>query len=203
MLSATSAIVSNATMGDAVNRRDMSSASTAVDTGDAAENAPDAAQPDAAQPDAADTNEDLEGSNISAFKRFTDHRWVGDAMEILVIWNNDDQTWEPETNLHLDALPALLQYWKRKGGRPRNPRDANIYDVYAIKKHSKDRKRLQVEWVGFGPKDITWEPRSVIEETSADIVAAYWNTVKDATGMRSKARTKGKAKAKSRSRKGR
>lgn len=80
--------------------------------------------------------------------------------------------------MHSDAPDALFEYWESQGGRPTNPQDPDMYHIFAIKKHSKDRKRLLVEWVGYGPKDATWAPRSQIEETAPEVVADYWKIVK-------------------------
>ncbi|PHH91491.1 hypothetical protein CDD83_274 [Cordyceps sp. RAO-2017] len=112
-----------------------------------------------------------------SFKRFANHRWVGNSMEIRVEWEDGDVTWEPEANLHADALDTLLQYWSRQGGRPTNPVAPDMYDIFAIRKHSRDRRRLLVEWVGYGPNDASWVSRSAVEETAPEVVKEYWRTM--------------------------
>ncbi|TWU72075.1 hypothetical protein ED733_003646 [Metarhizium rileyi] len=112
------------------------------------------------------------------FNRFTDYRWNGDSIEIQVEWEAGDRTWEDEDQLHQDAPDALLAYWENQGGRPLNPSNPDLFIIHAIQNHSKDRKRLLVEWVGYGPKEATWVPRKVVEETAPEVVAQYWKTVK-------------------------
>ena len=60
------------------------------------------------------------------------HRWSGDEIEIKVGWRGSEATWEPEATLHHDAPDALFAYWRAQGGRPENPRDAGLYDIFAI-----------------------------------------------------------------------
>ncbi|KAM4065841.1 hypothetical protein HRG_000007 [Hirsutella rhossiliensis] len=111
------------------------------------------------------------------FKRLVKHRWVGDSMEIRVDWGQGEFTWEPETNLHADALQNLLQYWVKQGGRPTNPTDAGLFNIFAVRQHSPDRKRLLVEWVGYSPKENSWVSCRAVEETAPEVVAEYWKTV--------------------------
>ncbi|KAF4504147.1 hypothetical protein G6O67_008758 [Ophiocordyceps sinensis] len=110
------------------------------------------------------------------FKRLIKHRWVGDsmAMEIQVEWDGGVKTWEPETNLHADALSSLLQYWVGQGGRPTNPADPEMYDIFAVRRHSPDRKRLFVEWTGYSPKEASWVSCRAVEETAPELLAEYW-----------------------------
>ncbi|KAG5928311.1 hypothetical protein E4U42_000853 [Claviceps africana] len=114
------------------------------------------------------------------FDKFTDHRWAGNSIEIQVQWQDGDLTWEQEAVLHEDARDALLAYWASQGGRPTNPHDPDLFDIYAIRKHSSDRKKLLVEWVGYDPKEASWVPRAVVEETAPKVVAAYWQSVRGA-----------------------
>ncbi|KAM4067484.1 hypothetical protein HRG_001404 [Hirsutella rhossiliensis] len=112
------------------------------------------------------------------FKRFVQHRWAGDSVEIQVEWDEGDITWEPEGNLHEDAPEALFAYWKSQGARPTNPADPDLFCIFAIRKHNNNRKRLLVEWVGYGPEDMTWVSRRSVEETAPEMVAQYLNKVK-------------------------
>ncbi|RDA84362.1 hypothetical protein CP532_2598 [Ophiocordyceps camponoti-leonardi (nom. inval.)] len=121
--------------------------------------------------------EDKKDAAECSFRRFVNHRWASNSIEIQVEWEDGDVTWEPEANLHADALESLLQYWSVKGGRPTNPLAPDMYDIFAIRKHSKDRRRLMVEWVGYGPKDASWIRRSVVEDTAPQLVKDYWKTV--------------------------
>ncbi|KAG6056021.1 hypothetical protein E4U17_002556 [Claviceps sp. LM77 group G4] len=119
-----------------------------------------------------------------AFNKFTDHRWVGDSMEIRVAWQDGDLTWEREAVLHEDALDALLAHWKSQGGRPTNPNDPDLFNIFAIRKHTKDRKSLLVEWVGYGPKEASWLPHTEVEKTAPELVAQYWRSIKGARPRR-------------------
>ena len=107
------------------------------------------------------------------FTRLTDHRWSGDQLEIKVEWHASEATWEPETNLHADAPDALFRYWQAKGGRPVNPRDPELYDIFAIRKHNKNSSRMLVEWTGYPPSENCWVSRKVLEETAPEMVAEY------------------------------
>ncbi|KAG5958186.1 hypothetical protein E4U58_005467 [Claviceps cyperi] len=119
-----------------------------------------------------------------AFDKFMDHRWVGDSMEIRVAWQDGDLTWEREAVLHEDAPDALLEYWKSQGERPTNPNDPDLFNIFAIRKHTKDRKSLLVEWVGYGPKDASWLSHAEVEKTAPELVAQYWRTIKDSRPRR-------------------
>ncbi|KAG5997451.1 hypothetical protein E4U52_004138 [Claviceps spartinae] len=119
-----------------------------------------------------------------AFDKFTDHRWVGDAMEIRVAWQDGDPTWEREAVLHEDAPDALLAYWKSQGERPTNPNDPDLFNIFAVRKHTKDRKSLLVEWVGYGPKEASWLPHAEVEKTAPELVAQYWRSIKGARPRR-------------------
>ncbi|KAM3503724.1 hypothetical protein MY11210_008611, partial [Beauveria gryllotalpidicola] len=113
-----------------------------------------------------------------SFKQFLDHRWDGDSIQIEVEWEDGQRTWEPETMLHDDTPQALLDYWRRQpNGRPDNPRQPGLYEIHAIRKHSRDRKRLFVEWVGFGPGENTWEPRGTVEDAAPEILSDYWDSL--------------------------
>lgn len=132
-------------------------------------------------------DEAADEEHVFTFKRFLKDRWKGDSIEIEVEWEEGDTTWENEADLHQDAADALLEYWESRGGRPTNPENPEMFDIHAIREHSKDRKKLLVEWVGYGPKDATWVPRAVVEETAPDVVAEYWKTVKPTRRRRRRA----------------
>ncbi|KAF7561783.1 hypothetical protein G7046_g2332 [Stylonectria norvegica] len=122
--------------------------------------------------------DEVDDSETCSFKRFQNHRWVGNSLEVKVQWDKGAPTWEPERNLHRDAPQALFAYWKREGGRPPNPKDAELYDVYAIRKHSKNRKKVLVEWVGYDKQDMTWVDRSVVSQTAQSVVDDYFKGLK-------------------------
>ncbi|KAL7920371.1 hypothetical protein ACQKWADRAFT_162915 [Trichoderma austrokoningii] len=124
-----------------------------------------------------ETEEDEDGEEYG-FKRFVGYRWVDGSIEIQVEWDTGETTWEPETNLHEDVPDTLFQYWREQGGRPLNPVDPEMYEVFAIRKHNRNRTKLMVEWVGYEPSEATWASRKSVEETAKDIVDAYLESVK-------------------------
>jgi hypothetical protein len=115
------------------------------------------------------------GDGYFNFTNILDHRWAGNAaIELRIDWHRTEPSWESETALHRDAPDALFAYWKRQGGRPENPKDPGLYDIFAIREHSRDRSRLRIEWTGFPPSDCTWEPSKVVEKTAPELVEEYW-----------------------------
>lgn len=130
-----------------------------------------------------ETEED-EGEEEYGFKRFVGHRWVDNSIEIQVEWDTGETTWEPETNLHEDVPDTLFRYWREQGGRPLNPVDPEMYEVFAILKHNRNYTRLLVEWVGYESSEASWASRKVIEETAKDIVDAYLKSVKTTKGKK-------------------
>ncbi|KAF7542283.1 hypothetical protein G7Z17_g11711 [Cylindrodendrum hubeiense] len=112
------------------------------------------------------------------FTGILDHRWAGNAIEVKVAWEQGPATWEPEENLHRDAPKSLFAYWKAAGGRPLNPADPDLFVIFAIRKHSRNKKRLLVEWLGYDAKEMTWLPVEAVEETAGEVVAEYWKGLK-------------------------
>lgn len=113
------------------------------------------------------------------FTQFLGHRWVGDTniIEIRVEWEKGQPTWEFERHLHEDALEFLLAYWRDQGGRPPNPIDPELYDIFAVRKHSRNKKKVCVEWVGFGKKDMSWLATSVVKDTAPELLDEYWKSI--------------------------
>jgi hypothetical protein len=154
------------------------SSSPAKSTAQAAENkTPSPRKPTVGR--AAGTASPGSQENHHDFTGFKSHRWDGTSIEVLVEWDAGPPTWESEDNLQRDAPKALYSYWKSQGGRPSNPSDPDMYEIFAILKHSKDRKRVLVQWTGFGPKDATWETRQSVEQTAPDVVREYFDGVKE------------------------
>lgn len=130
--------------------------------------------------EAVDENLDPEEETPEQFN-FTNllaHRWVGNEIEVKVAWHKDHPTWEPETNIHHDAADALFKYWKSQGGHPENPNNPGLYNIFAIRKHSKDRRRLFVEWTGYEASESSWVSTKMVRDTAPDVVAAYWLSLK-------------------------
>ncbi|KAH7145534.1 hypothetical protein B0J13DRAFT_323101 [Dactylonectria estremocensis] len=123
-------------------------------------------------------NEDDEDKQYM-FTDILDHRWAGSAIEVKVAWDKGEATWEPEENLHRDAPESLFAYWKSAGGRPLNPVDPELFVIFAIRKHSSNKKRLLVEWLGYDASEHTWLPVAAVEETASEVVAEYWEGVKN------------------------
>lgn len=100
------------------------------------------------------------------------HRWKDGEIEVKVNWQGGESTWEPERNIHLDAPQILFNYWKVQGGRPTNPEDPEMFDIVAIRSHTK--RRLLVEWTGYPPSENTWMARKEVKATAPDVVKEYF-----------------------------
>jgi hypothetical protein len=112
----------------------------------------------------------------NVFKRILDYRWQGTTVELLVEWSGAEPSWELEANLHRDALDALLEFWKKKGGHPENPKYEGVYDIYCILNHNS--RSLLVEWTGYPRSEATWEPRNKIKEVAPQVVDQYFASLK-------------------------
>ncbi|KAL7907367.1 hypothetical protein GGI35DRAFT_470586 [Trichoderma velutinum] len=131
-----------------------------------------------------------------AFDGFAGYRWAGDSIELQVKWVRDEEqdggaewegaeeweggkmTWEPERKLHEDAPEFLFAYWRAQGGRPENPTDPGLYEIFAVLKHNKNRTKLLIEWVGYERSEASWVPRKDIPATAQDIVDDYFASLK-------------------------
>ncbi|KAF5003028.1 hypothetical protein FDECE_10400 [Fusarium decemcellulare] len=112
------------------------------------------------------------------FDRIVKHRWADNHIELRIEWEEGPATWEPEENFHRDAPDALFEYWRSKGGRPNNPKHPDMYDIFAIRKHTKNKQKLLVEWVGYESSEMTWMPRKVVEETAKSMADEYMSKLK-------------------------
>ncbi|KAK7419792.1 hypothetical protein QQX98_003164 [Neonectria punicea] len=121
--------------------------------------------------------EEEEDDKQYTFKNIVGHRWKRDEIEVKVQWEQGPATWEPEENFHRDAPDSLFAYWKAQGGRPLNPKDPDLFVIFAIRKHSPNKKRLLVEWLGYDPEENTWLPREAVEETAPAAVEEYWKSL--------------------------
>ncbi|RSL54587.1 hypothetical protein CEP54_009766 [Fusarium duplospermum] len=119
-----------------------------------------------------------EDDEAYTFNKILGHRWVKNKIQLQIDWSEHPQTWEPEENIHRDAPDALFDYWRSKGGRPDNPKKPGVYDIFAIRKHSKNKKKVLVEWVGYDKNEQTWEDRKNIEKTAKDLVDDYFDGLK-------------------------
>ncbi|KPM44924.1 hypothetical protein AK830_g1611 [Neonectria ditissima] len=121
--------------------------------------------------------EDEEDDEQYTFENIVGHRWKRGAIEVQVQWDQGPATWEPEENFHRDAPDSLFAYWKAQGGRPLNPKDPDLFVIFAIRKHSPNKKRLLVEWLGYDAKENSWLPREAVEETAPAAVEEYWKSL--------------------------
>ncbi|KAM6481746.1 hypothetical protein HDV62DRAFT_69585 [Trichoderma sp. SZMC 28011] len=130
------------------------------------------------------------------FEGFAGYRWAGDSIELQVKWKRDEEhddneewadaeeweegkmTWEPERKLHEDDPEFLFEYWRTQGGRPENPTDPGLYEIFGVLKHNKNRTKLLIEWVGYERSEATWMLRKDIPKTAKDIVDDYFAGVK-------------------------
>ncbi|KAJ4188585.1 hypothetical protein NW767_011874 [Fusarium falciforme] len=122
--------------------------------------------------------EEEEDDEPYSFNKILSHRWVKNKIELQIEWSEHPQTWEPEENIHRDAPAALFDYWRSKGGRPDNPKKPGVYDIFAIRKHSKNKKKVLVEWVGYDETEQTWEDRKKIEKAAKALVDDYFDGFK-------------------------
>ncbi|KAJ4123233.1 hypothetical protein NW768_009764 [Fusarium equiseti] len=127
------------------------------------------------------------------FKRIMDHRWSDDKFELRIEWSDGERTWTDEEIFHEDCPEALFEYWRSQpNGRPANPDDEGVYQVFAIRKHRTHRgkKQVLVEWLGYEESEQTWESQEYIESVAKEHVDEYMSKLKG------KGRpSKGKAKA--------
>ncbi|RSM07323.1 hypothetical protein CDV31_008688 [Fusarium ambrosium] len=119
-----------------------------------------------------------EDDEAYTFNKILGYRWVKNKIQLQIDWSEHPQTWEPEEHIHRDAPDALFNYWRSKGGRPDNPKKPGVYDIFAIRDHSKNKKKVLVEWVGYDKNDQTWEDRKNIEKTAKDLVDDYFDGLK-------------------------
>lgn len=134
----------------------------------------------------ADEEDDAESDDEEyTFTDLLDYRWKDDEIEIEVKWHGYPSTWEPEANLHRDAPDTLFKFWQSQGGRPDNPRDPDLYDIFAIRKHSPNRQKLFVEWTGYPPSENCWVPLKVVKQTAPEVVDKYFQSLPQKSRKRS------------------
>ncbi|KAM5350223.1 hypothetical protein ACJ41O_006728 [Fusarium nematophilum] len=128
--------------------------------------------------DEPEEDDEMEDEEQYDFVRIMNHRWTKNKMQLHIQWKTGPSTWEPEENFHRDAPDSLFDYWRSKGGRPQNPKNPDMYDIFAIRDHSRNKRRLLVEWVGYEREDMTWMPRKAVEETAKVMVDDYFANLK-------------------------
>ncbi|KAF4343661.1 chromo domain protein [Fusarium beomiforme] len=132
------------------------------------------------------------------FESIANYRWVKDKIELRIQWTDGDNTWIPEEVLHEDNPQALFAFWRSKPhGRPNNPAQGDIYQVFAVRKHRvrKGNPEVLVEWVGYESSENTWESQEYIKEVAPQILDAYFEKAKGKRQVKSKPKAKAKPKA--------
>ncbi|KAJ4011123.1 hypothetical protein NW766_007758 [Fusarium irregulare] len=132
------------------------------------------------------------------FKRIMDHRWSDDRFELRIEWSDGERTWTDEEIFHEDCPEALFEYWRSQpNGRPTNPDDEGVYQVFAIRKHRNHRgkKQVLVEWLGYEASEQTWENQNYIESVAKEHVDDYMKKLKG-KGRPSKGKAKTSPKPK-------
>ncbi|KAL7764806.1 hypothetical protein ACKLNR_005951 [Fusarium oxysporum f. sp. zingiberi] len=133
------------------------------------------------------------------FDSITDHRWAENEIELRMQWKDGESSWISEELLHTDNPQALFAYWRSQpDGRPKNPEDDEVYQVFAIRKHRvrKGVPQVLVEWVGYGASENTWEDQDYIESVAPKLVDAYFDQVKGKGKSQTKSKPKSTAKPK-------
>ncbi|KAI5465191.1 hypothetical protein BGZ63DRAFT_172887 [Mariannaea sp. PMI_226] len=85
-------------------------------------------------------------------------------VSILVLWEDMQESYVPESKLHRTCLQQLLEFWERHGGRDsalQLDRDG-LFLVHEITKMQVKggKRQYLVEWVGYDKSAQTWEPES-------------------------------------------
>ncbi|KAF4503366.1 Chromo domain containing protein [Fusarium agapanthi] len=137
------------------------------------------------------------------FVRISDHRWVengnGNEIELLVQWKDGESSWISEELFHTDNRQGLFAYWRSQPeGRPKNPEDDEVYQVFAIRKHRVRNgvPQVLVEWLGYDTPENTWEDQDYIEGVAPKLVDAYFDQVKGLDKIQAKAKRQTKSQAK-------
>ena len=122
-----------------------------------------------------DLNDDAAKGTPSTHEIFIKVSWLG--------YGEQENSWEPEENLHGQCRHLLISFWRRYGGRSQairkrlaksgsstNAADETylIHEIVSSRKTAGDITYL-VDWVGYPVKDRTWldagnVPAEVIEE---------------------------------------
>ncbi|KAG9497215.1 hypothetical protein J7337_012007 [Fusarium musae] len=152
--------------------------------------------------------EEVEEDRLYEFVRIADHRWVEDEkkenmIELLIQWKDGENSWVSEELLHTDNRQALFAYWRSQpGGRPKNPEDDDVYQVFAIRKHRVRNgvPQVLVEWLGYDTPENTWENQDSIEEAAPKLVDAYFDQVKGKAKIPAKTKSQAKSQPKSKAR---
>ncbi|KAF4444301.1 hypothetical protein FACUT_744 [Fusarium acutatum] len=97
------------------------------------------------------------------------------TVKILVQWTDDSpRSWEREDFLQKIDHEVLYSYWKERGGRDEVTRleEFHIFKVKA-KGLNKGEWFYDCQWVGYPPKENTWEPEAKIMDIAPAAVADW------------------------------
>ncbi|KAH7471835.1 hypothetical protein FOMA001_g13344 [Fusarium oxysporum f. sp. matthiolae] len=99
-------------------------------------------------------------------------------VELEARWNGCSKpTYVDERTIQEDYPLVLYTYWELRGGRE-EATGINLFHVFQIRRWKvKDEKlQLLVQWVGYPPKDSTWELAWRVEKFATEMHGAYLKT---------------------------
>jgi hypothetical protein len=100
---------------------------------------------------------------------FISHRVdeANSTVDIQVLWEGGEKTWETEWSLQ-EQVPALVfQYWEKLGGRDAAT-NLEVYHVFKILRRdtSSRAKKYEVQWVGYKRTDSTVEKEEFLRSVA-------------------------------------
>ncbi|KAF5704798.1 hypothetical protein FMUND_12356 [Fusarium mundagurra] len=99
-------------------------------------------------------------------------------IELETRWNGCSKpTFVDERTIQEDYPLVLYAYWELRGGRE-EATGINLFHVFQIRRWRAKDKQLQflVQWVGYPPKDSTWELAWRVEKFATEMHGAYLKT---------------------------
>ncbi|KAG7416725.1 hypothetical protein Forpi1262_v016747 [Fusarium oxysporum f. sp. raphani] len=113
-------------------------------------------------------------------------------VELEARWNGCSKpTYVDERTIQEDYPLVLYTYWELRGGRE-EATGINLFHVFQIRRWKvKDEKlQLLVQWVGYPPKDSTWELAWRVEKFATEMHGAYLKTHRAARSVWEKEESK-------------
>lgn len=84
------------------------------------------------------------------------------SVDIRVLWDGGETTWESEWRLQEDVPAMVFKYWDKLGGRDAATK-LDVYHVFKIlRRDPKQAKKYEVQWVGYPQNDSTWEKEELL-----------------------------------------
>ncbi|KAL5603359.1 hypothetical protein FOBRF1_010892 [Fusarium oxysporum] len=99
-------------------------------------------------------------------------------VELGTRWNGCSKpTFVDERTIQQDYPFVLYDYWELRGGRE-EATGISLFHVFQIRRWKIKNKKLQflVQWVGYPPKDSTWELAWRVEKFATEMHRAYLKT---------------------------